>query len=717
MRKALALLLSSSLLCAAATAQTAAPQRPQQPQQQDDEEVVRITSDLVQTDVVVTDKNDRVVPDLKLSDFEVYENGRKQDLKFMEYVGVEEGRRTEGARPGKPVPESADVERELTQRDVRRVIAFVVDDLTISIPDIVTVRQVLRDYVDNKMEKGDLVAIVRVVGGKGLLQQFTSDKRLLRRAINSITVQSNPFDAFADQNVAAGISSGDIAMADDAAGDMQNAALANAEVNNQLAASINDETLRMTRGLMTLSTAISVADSLSQIPGRKSLVLFSAGIPILELGSTGGISFSLSQLINRLGDVALRSGVVINTMDPRGLNASRPVANFADTPARSALDAPDPGFGRGASAQEKSIIGETLAGGEEHLSLRTLSGATGGVSVVNTNDFHEGLDRILARSRGYYVLAYTPTEKFDNKFRKLDVKVRRDGVHVYKYSGYIAREATRSGAPRTKQEEILAAARSPLAKSDLDVSSNLSLKLQPPRGAQLGINLLIDPKTLSFTQADGRYHTSFDVVGFVIDELGKTRGGFSETVNANLTPADYQEALKTGLIYSADTQLPPGYFQLRAVVREDSTGSLGTISRYVEVPDLTKGRLALSSIFLHSVDPDGTSPPTPMTAMRRLARNQDLRYSVIIYNAKFDGDKPLLRSQTIITRDGKVVYRGAEQPVVQRGNDPSQVITVDQIGLGKAPAGRYVLTLIVTDLQADKKTQPLTRSIDFDLVE
>src|ERR1700759_2155033 len=147
MRKALALLLSSSLLCAAAAAQTAAPQRPQQPQQQDDEEVVRITSDLVQTDVVVTDKNDRVVPDLKLSDFEVYENGRKQDLKFMEYVGVEEGRRTEGARPDKSVPESADVEHELTQRDVRRVIAFVVDDLTISIPDIVTVRQVLRDYV------------------------------------------------------------------------------------------------------------------------------------------------------------------------------------------------------------------------------------------------------------------------------------------------------------------------------------------------------------------------------------------------------------------------------------------------------------------------------------------------------------------------------------------------------------------------------------------
>jgi VWFA-related protein len=716
MKKALALFLSSSLLCAAAAAQTAAPQqRPQQ--QQEDEEVVRITSNLVQTDVVVTDKNDRVVPDLKLSDFEVYENGKKQDLKYMEYVGVEEGRRAEGAQPG-DAPDVSEVARELTQRDVRRVIAFVVDDLTIPYADLYTVRQVLRDYVDNKMEKGDLVAIVRVVGGKGLLQQFTSDKSLLRRAINQLNFVSSPYDSFGNQNIAAGISSRDIAVADDAPGDMQDAQLANAEVNNQLAASISEESTRMTRGLLALSTAIQVTESLSQVPGRKSLVLFSAGIPILETNSTGGMYFSLSQLLRRLSDTALRSGVVINTMDPRGLNASRAVAGFQNTEPRSALDmTPDPGFGRGVSQQEQSIVGQTLAGGAEHLSLRTLSGETGGVAVVNTNDFKEGLDKVLARSRGYYVLAYTPTEKFDNKFRKLDVKVRRDGAHVYKYSGYIAREETRSAAPRTKQEEILAAARSPLARNDLDVSSNLSLKLQPQKGAQLGINLLIDPKTLNFTQADGRYHTSFDVVGFIIDELGKTRGGFSETVNANLTPADYQEAMRTGLTYTADTQLPPGYFQMRVVVREDSTGNLGTVSRYVEVPDLSKGKLAMSSIFLHAVDPGGASPPTPLSVVRRLPRKQDLRYSVIIYNAKFDGGKPLLRSQTIITRDGKVVYRGAEQPVVQRGNDPSQIVTVDQIGLGKAPAGRYVLTLVVIDPQADKKSQPLSRSIDFDLVD
>ena len=111
MRQALAILLLA-LVPSAAPAQTAAPQQPPQ------EEVVRITSALVQTDVVVTDKNDRVVPDLKLSDFEVYENGRRQEVKFMEYVGVEEGRRTEGARPADaPAQRGRRRRRENQRRD------------------------------------------------------------------------------------------------------------------------------------------------------------------------------------------------------------------------------------------------------------------------------------------------------------------------------------------------------------------------------------------------------------------------------------------------------------------------------------------------------------------------------------------------------------------------------------------------------------------------
>jgi VWFA-related protein len=703
---------------------------PQRPTQADEDEVVRISSELVQTSVVVTDKNDNLVKDLKLDDFEVYENGKRQDVKFMEFVSVEgerrtEGSRAEGERAGALLPRNARIERELTARDVRRIIAFVVDDLTIPYNDMVTVRQVLSDFVDNKMQQGDLVAIIRTVGGKGMLEQLTSDKETLRRAIKELrSVSANPFANAGGNQAAATLQQM-----------LNNSGIGTntenfRDIGIESATSAVDESTRINRILIGLATAQNVIESLRDIPGRKSLVLMSGGLPGFGVGgkstisadgapimmpnASAGLGPYLNRVLKLLADAAVRSGVVINTIDPRGLNASPGVRGFQDTPAGSALLGGDSNFGHGGS--ELDMFGSPLDGADEHLSLRLLSDTTGGVSVTNTNDMKLGLDKILARSRGYYLLAYSPAEKFDNKFRKLDIKVKRDGVRLYKYSGYVAREEKKAGAPRTKEQEITAAASAPLARRDVDVTANLSMRLMPPKGAALDINLLIDPKTLGIEEASGKYPFAFDVVGFVIDERGKTRGGFSQTISGALTSEAYHKAEATGLTYSASTQLPPGYYQLRVVVRESGSGRLGTVSRYVEVPDISKGRLALSSIFLHAVDFGGSSQPVPLTAVRQLSRKQDLRYTAVVYNAKLEAGKPRLLMQTILSRDDRIIYRSPEQPATTRGSDPSQLALVEQVGLGKLSSGHYLLTLIVTDALSDKK-EPLTRSIDFTIVD
>jgi len=126
MRNIVALFLATFLLVPAAATQP--PQKPGQEISPDD--IIRISTRLVQTDVVVTDKNDQIIPDLKLDDFELYENGKKQAVKFMEYVGVDTGRRTEGNRPaGMP----ADIAREPAVRDLKRVFAFVIDEIDVKI--------------------------------------------------------------------------------------------------------------------------------------------------------------------------------------------------------------------------------------------------------------------------------------------------------------------------------------------------------------------------------------------------------------------------------------------------------------------------------------------------------------------------------------------------------------------------------------------------------
>ncbi|MDQ3584910.1 MAG: VWA domain-containing protein, partial [Acidobacteriota bacterium] len=185
-----------SLLCSALTFAVVLAQAPQRTPPPTDDEVIRISAELVQVDAVVTDKNDRIIDDLKLEDFEVYESGKKQELKFMEFVSVDAERRSEGARPPLVAEVETDTSRDLTGAELKRVIAFVVDDLTIPYEDMISVRRVLTDFVENKMRDGDLVAILRSVGGKGLLQQFTADRQLLRRAIASLTPRTNPFSAF-----------------------------------------------------------------------------------------------------------------------------------------------------------------------------------------------------------------------------------------------------------------------------------------------------------------------------------------------------------------------------------------------------------------------------------------------------------------------------------------------------------------------------------------
>ncbi len=712
MKRIASFILATGVVLCTVVAQT--PQTPQKPQPEiAPEDIIRITTNLVQTDVVVTDKSDQIIPDLKLQDFELYDNGKKQDIKFMEFVGVDTGRRSEGTRPSS-LPNLLDQTGPgLLAKDLKRVVAFVIDDLTMQIEDLPAVRKMLLDFVNNKMRDGDLVAIVRVVGGKGLLQQFTTDRQLLRRAIASIRIVAHPLGSSETPDDPKMNPLAQVAQVSNPEGPTP---AADSPLAQQPDApeiySSNDDTVRYFRGLSALTTANFVINSLREIPGRKNLVIITGGIPIFEVGKADNVD--ITRLLNQLTDNAIRAGVVISSLDPKGLRASVGVKGFKETPAKSSLGGNDPAdltFGRGDPGAQSALT-PLLSGGSEHLGLSTVAGTTGGVSVVNTNNFDAGLDKILARSNGYYTLAYSPSEKFDRKFHKIEIKVKRNGTRVYSHMGYVAREEIAPTAPRTKEEGVAVAARSPLAKNDIDVTPNVAIRLKPDNRAAVDIHMLIDAKKLHFEESGNQYQDSLDVVGFVFDQLGRQRGGFSETVNLNLTRNDYQRALAQGLTYTATTEVTPDYYQVRAVVREASSGSLGTFSKYLEVPDLTKGKLAMSSVFLFAVD--SGKNPTPLLAIRQLNRKQGLRYVAMIYNPKLKDGKPQLHSQMIISQGNKVLFREPEQPFESNGNAPGT--KMGQLGLSKVAPGRYVLTLVITDPLADKKTQTQARSIDFTVV-
>src|SRR5215468_6811348 len=460
MKKLSLTLLLSTLLPAAAIAQTPQRQKNAQPAQED--VTVRIGTKLVQIDVGVTDKSDQVVRDLKLDNFELYEDGKKQQLQFIEFVDAQTGRRVRDSHNPQTTTSETPSSPSPTGASLKRVIAFVVDDLTIPKQDMITVRQMLTNFVERQMAPGDLVSIARSVSGLGLFEQFTSDRDLLRRAISMLTPVTHPF------SLSNGLESGRVNPAALAGAESGAAAITNVDIDTS-----TDDTNQTLRALMSLSTSSFVVNSLRELPGRKTLVLISGGLPLFS-STSGTITGNVSTFFQQLADHAARSGVVINTMDIRGLKSVRAVANFADTPGRGALS---PGSGAGGFGRIPDPAISPSAPLEEHLGLRTLSNSTGGLAVLYTNDFETGLSKVLSRSSGYYLLAYTPeNENFDGKFRKLQVKVKRDGARVYTRDGYFAREDSERATPKTKEESLLLAARSPLAVYDLNVSANLLFK-------------------------------------------------------------------------------------------------------------------------------------------------------------------------------------------------------------------------------------------------
>jgi VWFA-related protein len=177
----LALLLSFCIFLAAlAQTRPAAPPQPQKTSD-DDDEVVKITTNLVQVDAVVT-KDGKVVPDLTAGDFEIYEDGKKQTITSFAFISNVPTTTTQPTAKGKDAVPFSPLKRD----DPRRTVALVVDDLGLSAESINQVRKQLRKFIAEELQPNDLVAIVRTGGELGALQQFTNDKRLLNRAVERL---------------------------------------------------------------------------------------------------------------------------------------------------------------------------------------------------------------------------------------------------------------------------------------------------------------------------------------------------------------------------------------------------------------------------------------------------------------------------------------------------------------------------------------------------
>jgi VWFA-related protein len=734
--------------------QDPAPQsRPASPQGQD---VVRITTQLVQVDAVVTDKNGKHVDDLTEGDFELLVDGKKQQLTHFSHISLPAAPREHTAKKKDDLvvaPESMPT-RQIASEEVRRTIAFVVDDMGLSPSSMGLARETLRKFVGEQMQDGDLVAIIRTGSGLGMLEQFTSDKRILYTAIEKLAwnpLSRDMMPTFADTSGA----------------DEMDAAQAEQQAEQQAAADSFAEFVETSFTTGTLGATSFVIRSLRNFPGRKSVILLSDGFRINSRTNNDNTTNQVLQSLENLVEQANRSSVVIYSMDAKGLQPFMPGADVGGRPSGAA------------HSDALQTAQEALEG------LNFLSQQTGGFTVVNTNDLNIGIEEALYDQQSYYLLGFDPEdEKFDQRRHSIKVKVNRAGMRVRTRSGFFGvsdgegENATPAApkTPKTRGQQILSALVAPMGARDLSLRMTPYFFNSSKEGPIVRALFHIDCSKLTFKDGpDGQKRLNLDLAAFAFDEEGITADLNAHRIVLNFDERRYRQALTEGLAYHADFQLKkPGSYQFRAVLRDGESGRTGSASQFIRLPDLNKNRLALSGLVMtrpktvagdrisaasdserDSINrPTDRSPlatargtdtgagavttaPAPASPERaekeadKSSRLGDLQatpyvrifprsgwvqYGVAVYNAAADKKTglPQISVQAEVYHDGKPAYRLQPRSLeFSPGVNPKRFDYVGRLRLNDFPAGDYLLHLIVTDGLAKKKFSRAEQWMDF----
>lgn len=719
-RNAISLLLTLSFVALAAFAQKPTPVPI------DERDVVKISTAVIQVDVTVTDRKGQPVRDLRPEDFEVFENGELQKITGLRFISAGRDIEPKSKRPEEdklaiPMPASG-----LRPEQVRRTIALVVDDLSLSFESAYHTRRAVRKFVEEQMQEGDLVAIIRTGAGIGALQQFTSDRRQLLAAAERIkwnprgTGGIGAFAPIEPTPMELAAATGDTTVTEE---DLEQ------ERNSRNAF---DDFRSSTFVTGTLGAIRYVVSGMSELPGRKAVILFSDGFRILERDEMGGsgtgrVMDALSQLV----EVANRSAVVFYPIDARGLQTT------GFTAQDQILNPTNPATLQRTLSSRRDQLLDTQSG------LQYLAEETGGKAYVNQNHPSEGVREAL-EDQSYYLIAYEPdTDTFDavkRRFNKLVVKVKRDGTDVRYRSGFFNitddRMPRSPAAPRAGPGQLNAALASPFTVNDITLRLNLLYANDVRTGNYVKALLHIDVNDLKFTVTPkGEKEATFEVLSVSFGDNGVPVEQVGRSYTLTVNEANFEKMKAEGLTYHVTVPVvKPGAYQFRVAVRDPAAQTVGTASQFIEIPNLKKRNHVLSGIVLDSfstevwqkaVASDSASAELPSnslgdTSLRRFRADSVIRYGFEVYNAKLDTAKrPNLTTRIRIIRDGKLVLDGKPQPLDLTGQtDMARIKSVGVVAFGKGSTpGDYILQIIVTDNLAKPKQQISTQYVQFEIVE
>ncbi len=727
--------LWAALLCASAFGSAAYGQQPmpsptpltvQTPRESSsDDDVLRISTELVQTDIMVFDKQGNFVDNLRPEQFELRVDGKPQAISFFERImagsaneeaQIAAARGVARANAGGSAPP-----RPL---DRGRTIFFFIDDLHLSAESVPRIRKSLLNFIDKEMGQNDQVAITSASGQIGFLQQLTDNKTVLQKAVERISfrgfnlrdIENPPMTAVQaleieqnNSNVLAYFVEILLRENQGMRPDMAaNLVRGRARMLLQRSDSIN------TNLLLTLS---SLMRSAAQLPGRKLVFFLSEGFVMNVRDS------DVLDKMRRATDAAARSGTVVYTMSPLGLETG--------------IDAATPG---GFDPNGRLPTGSSEIRAKQK-PLRVIAENTGGRALLNTNALDASVERTLRETSVYYLLAWRPDGELQKpgKFRRIEAKViGRPNLSVRVRNGFFTTEPEtpsrrgkndapgnpRSTAAKTTEMELRAAINSIFPKTAVPTSLFAYYTETKDHGPLLSVIMSVAPEAVTLEMKDGKHTGAIDVGGFVFNEEGKIGANFKDQIRINTAPSDIASAFGKGLYYNHQIRIKPGLYQVRVASRDEKSGRTGSASQWIEIPDLAKRSLTMSSLLVggrpaqvSGTEGNAFENPVIISVDRRLPHNSKLRFLTEIYNATQGttaSATPDVAIQVQVFRDDQPVITTALRKVSTEGlTDLSRIPYAAEILLNNLPAGHYVLRVSAIDRIA--KTSA-SREISFEIV-
>lgn len=572
--------------------------------------VLRVNARLVMVNVVVTQEG-RPVSGLQRSDFEIFENGRRQTIRYFTPHFLDGARRETAA----PLSLPANTYTNLPIAGVSdSVTVLLLDTLNTAPRDVLDMRRATVKYLESE-PPGQRIAVFELGEGLRMLQGFTTDTRSLAASLKKAKavlpasmLPSSARKAQEAENLAW----------------MRAAHLPPSEiarVNNWMGRADANQTAMRVR--LTLSAMQELSRYLAGIPGRKNVVWFSGSFPlevfsVVDHASTSGSKASIDahvepiqifqRELKKTANMLASAQVAVYPVNARGLQAPGSYsaessltgtgpADYAPGPEALARGGPEGGT-LGSGMQISPM--DTAA---EHDTMEVLARQTGGRAVYESNDLQCAMADALSDGSNFYTLAYVPTNtKYNGELRHIRIRLTagRGYKLFYRRSYYAdAAMAARNGAAAGSRDAFLDAMR-----RGVPPSSQIIFKVRladagkkPPSGPIAGVGKNLKHRAARYRvtyavllhslrltrQAKGLRTGRLDALVIAYGSHGKLLNWAENVVPISLDRAEWNRYKGYSLEVHQTLDLPAGRVHLRVGLYDVGSGRFGSMGIPVRV--------------------------------------------------------------------------------------------------------------------------------------